>query len=1071
MTPAAQNFNPFPGLRSFEEEEEYLFFGREKQIDELVNKLSKTRFLTVVGSSGSGKSSLVKSGLLPSLHSGYLAEAGSSWRICTFRPGSDPIGNLAAALWNEEILGQEGYESASSEIIEAILRRNDRGIGNALKQLSSGKKQNILIVVDQFEELFRFSKYEKTENKETRASVTFINLLIAASKFEALPIYIVLTMRSDFIGDCTEFRGLPEAINEGQYLIPRMTREERKIAITGPIAVAGADITPSLLATLLNEVGDSPDQLPILQHALMRTWEYWQEHSKPDDPLDLIHYKSIGTMTKALSLHAEEAYSELTTEKGREVCKKIFRALTEKSDDGRGTRRPTVVKEICEFAEVSLEEVISTIEVFRQPGRSFLMPPVGTDLTENTVIDISHESLMRVWERLIDWVEEEVESADLYVRLAKSAALYQEGKTGLWRDPELMMAVNWRNYQRPNLAWAKRYDASFERAMNYLDYSQSEKDKKLQLAEKKRKAAIVRLRIFISIITLAFLFAVYFGIVAWNNERMAEIAKNEAIQEKKQADSLKVIANTETKKVAEQKNIAEKAKVEAVNSFKIAEAQKVLAEKATAEALGNLNYANAQKKIAIEQTNKAILNAQAEAKAKQEALNSREEALKAKKLVEMLRLLAEAKSIALKSKQLINNPERDTLSLQLAFLAYAINEKFNGSPQNRIIYESLKDQLSKYYTRVKLNRQDQKKTSDYDLRTLVCLSDKEFITAGDEGTFTKFSFKKEPIEITVDRSSKRFEEGISTTALAGNLIYAGTISGKLLAWDYTQATGAIKTLHTSNLGKMVFLNHFQGPDKNTTLVCGFEKGIKILTTDPSQKVLSEKLLFTPVNAKIQAGLAYKRQNEIITLFANGKSLYALKSNAESLPPEEVLQFTDQITCIQISGNLKYIALGGLNGNVIVYTRQNGSYEVFSKVRGHIAAISNLVFTANDSLILSSSFDHSIFSNELGQTKNEGTLVYKENRAWVRDIDLSRDGKYLISVGQAGLVQIWPLDLKTVLKEISGVHYYSGYLNAAINKTAIKEELGEALYKSLCDLGKDGSIDALWEELQKTYLND
>lgn len=1071
MIPEETYFNPFPGLRSFEEEEEYLFFGREKQIDDLINKLSKTRFLAVVGSSGSGKSSLVKSGLLPSLHSGYLAEAGSSWRICTFRPGSDPIGNLSSALWNPEILGAEAYKETSSEIIESILRRTDRGIGNALKQLSSENKQNILIVVDQFEELFRFSKYEKTENKGTRASVTFINLLIAASKFEQLPIYVVFTMRSDFIGDCTEFRGLPEAINEGQYLIPRMTREERKIAITGPIAVGGAEITQSLLATLLNDVGDSPDQLPILQHALMRTWEYWYKNSKPDEPIDLVHYKSIGTMTKALSLHAEEAYFEIGNEKGREVCKKIFRALTEKSDDGRGTRRPTVIKEICDFAEVNLEEAKNIIDVFRLPGRSFLMPPVSVELTENTVIDISHESLMRVWERLIGWVEEEVESADLYLRLANTAALYQEGKTGLWRDPELLMAINWRNYQKPNLVWAKRYDPSFERAMNFLDYSQAEKDKKIQIADKKRKSAIVRLRIFMSIITLAFLFAVYFGVVAWNNQKIAEVAKDEAIQEKRYADSLKIIANGETKKVAEQKNIAEKAKVEAENSFKVAQAQKILAEKATSEAIWSLNYANVQKKIAIEQTQKAVLNAMAEAKAKEEALTSKEEALEAKRLVEMLRLLAEAKNIALKSKQLINNPERDTLSLQLAFLAYALNKKFNGSTQNRIIYEALKDQLSKYYTKVKLNRQDQKTTSDYDLRTAVFVNETEFITAGDEGVFNKYRFKKEPAELIVEKASKKFEEAINTTVVLGNNIIAGTVIGKILIWDYLQPNSQVRTIYNSALGKTVFINHFPAKDHTTTLICGFEKGVKIIKLTNEGKLVTEKTLFLPVNGKIQAGVAYLKANEIITLFANGKSLYKLKSDTESSQPEECLVFSDLISSVQNSSNLKFLAIGGVNGNVIAYENQNNVYKVFSKVRGHTSSISNLIFTANDSILISGSFDHSIFSNELYPTKNDGSLVYKENRAWVRDIEIDRSGNYLLSVGQSGLVQIWPVDLKTVLKEIIGVNSYSGYLHSPINKIALKEELGQALFKSLCELGKDGNLESLWVELQKTYLND
>ena len=232
--------NPFPGLRAFEEEEDILFFGREKQIDELLRKLRTSRFLAIIGSSGSGKSSLVKSGLLPSLHSGLMSGVGSQWRIALFRPGNDPISQLNLALCKNGVLrdnqSQDDFEINAS-INESILRRSNLGLIESYKQSGLDKKNNLLVLVDQFEELFRFSKYEKDVREGKRDSIAFINLLLQAAEQKEYPIYVVFTMRSDFLGDCTEFRGLPEAINEGQYLVPRMTREERREAITGPIAV------------------------------------------------------------------------------------------------------------------------------------------------------------------------------------------------------------------------------------------------------------------------------------------------------------------------------------------------------------------------------------------------------------------------------------------------------------------------------------------------------------------------------------------------------------------------------------------------------------------------------------------------------------------------------------------------------------------------------------------------------------------------------------------------------------------------------------------------------------------
>ena len=151
--------NPFPGLRAFEEEEDILFFGREKQIDELLRKLRTSRFLAIIGSSGSGKSSLVRSGMLPSLHSGLMSGAGSQWKIALFRPGNDPIGQLNEALCKNGVL-REGQTQEDLEtnlaINESILRRSNLGLVESYKQSGLDKKTNLLVLVDQFEELFQF---------------------------------------------------------------------------------------------------------------------------------------------------------------------------------------------------------------------------------------------------------------------------------------------------------------------------------------------------------------------------------------------------------------------------------------------------------------------------------------------------------------------------------------------------------------------------------------------------------------------------------------------------------------------------------------------------------------------------------------------------------------------------------------------------------------------------------------------------------------------------------------------------------------------------------------------------
>ena len=225
--------NPFPGLRPFREDEEHLFFGREKQVDRMVDKLAATRFLAVIGTSGTGKSSLVNCGLKPALHRGLMASAGSSWRMVQFRPGGSPIRSMAQAFASEPgFLGEEDPGGLSLlQIAQSTLRMSSLGLADLFRFARLEPGTNLLVVVDQFEELFRYSKAAGTATSSDGVSgdaIAFVNLLLEPLSHPEYPIYIVLTMRSDFLGECSKFDGLPEVINESQYLVPRLTRDERR---------------------------------------------------------------------------------------------------------------------------------------------------------------------------------------------------------------------------------------------------------------------------------------------------------------------------------------------------------------------------------------------------------------------------------------------------------------------------------------------------------------------------------------------------------------------------------------------------------------------------------------------------------------------------------------------------------------------------------------------------------------------------------------------------------------------------------------------------------------------------
>jgi len=262
--------------------------------------------------------------------------------------------------------------------------------------------------------------------------------------------------------------------------------------------------------------------LPVLQHTLMRTWDHWRKHHRPGEAMDIADYEAVGTLREALSIHAEEAYQEANSEAKRRIVERMFKALTDTFTDHRGVRRPTSVQELAAICEVSEPALIEIIEIFRKPGRSFLMPPPSVPLDSRSIIDLSHESLMRCWSRLIRWADEERASAGVYARLSQAALWFEEGTAGLWRNPELELGLKWRTKDQPSKAWAERYNPYFDLAMGFLDRSEKERNRLEAEREKQRKRKLVRARLAAGVLAVLLsgsLFLVYFS---WREMRRAE---------------------------------------------------------------------------------------------------------------------------------------------------------------------------------------------------------------------------------------------------------------------------------------------------------------------------------------------------------------------------------------------------------------------------------------------------------------------------------------------------------------------------------------------------------------------
>jgi hypothetical protein len=653
--------NPFPGLRPFGVEESHLFFGREGQSDEALMKLADSRFVAILGASGSGKSSFVYCGLIPTLHGGFMTDVGSNWNVVNFRPGGGPIDNLAEAL----LIKDQEYQMLSEEdklikktIISTVLRSSSLGLVEVIKQLKTDDYQNVLILADQFEELFRFSKLE-AQNSDQNESAAFVNLLIEAVNNPDIPIYVSITMRSDFIGECAKYPELTQMINDSHYLIPQMTRDQKRMIIEGPVAVGGGKIAPRLTQQLLNDLGDNPDQLPILQHSLMRTWSYWVEHRKEGEPMDVRHYNAIGTLREALSQHANEAY-DMLSKREKEICEVMFKALTEKGSENQGIRRPTKLSTIAAIAGVTEDEAEQVINRFREPGRSLLMPPYGVRLESDTVIDISHESLMRIWDRLKVWLEEESKAADMYIKLSEAATKFQEAKGSLWKMPDLQLALNWREENNPTFVWGSRYNQAFERTMVFLETSEKAHitEEKNKILLQRRKVRFVRtFAIVAGAVAMVCLFLVVYANIqtgyAKENEARAIEQEQLALQAQEEAERQQEIAVQEAAR-------ATRAEADALKQRDEANRQRELADEQRAIAVRQKNIADEQRAEAERQKAEADRQRLLAVENEREAERQRDAADEQRQRAERLRYQAVAQSMAIKAKDV---PDRELKGL------------------------------------------------------------------------------------------------------------------------------------------------------------------------------------------------------------------------------------------------------------------------------------------------------------------------------------------------------------------------------------------------------------------------
>ncbi|HEV3316410.1 MAG TPA: winged helix-turn-helix domain-containing protein, partial [Candidatus Angelobacter sp.] len=413
--------SPFRSLQVFEPEDAWLFFGRDSEINELLGRLANFPVLAVVGNSGCGKSSLIRAGLIPALQGGRFCQEGSaveSWRVAVFRPSGAPFDYLAEVLASQ--LAPELSLKEQTEFIadcrnkfpldREALRNAVSALANVTAERDKAGQTHVLLVADQFEEVFTLTSKRETRDRYMDA------LLAAGQPGGAVVVHVVLALRADFYAQCLEHADLGRCLGANQYNVPRMSREQLRESMERRLQLAAAQAEPGLIDSLLEEVGAEPGNLALLEHALGQLWDQCGGFGCT---LTNRAYAEIGRLRGALGRHADEVYSGLGDDQRKRMAQKIFLELVHLGEDADTGMSNDTRRRVSKTELLSLGEADEVEQLLARLASSRLISTGGSE--QETFVEVSHEALIREWPLLREWITTHRDSLRLERRLRQAA--------------------------------------------------------------------------------------------------------------------------------------------------------------------------------------------------------------------------------------------------------------------------------------------------------------------------------------------------------------------------------------------------------------------------------------------------------------------------------------------------------------------------------------------------------------------------------------------------------------------------------------------------------------------------
>ncbi len=486
---------PYKGMAAYQPQDAASFFGREALVDELVRRVQLQQVLVVGGPSGSGKSSLVRAGLIPAINAGALPGS-DGWRVALFTPGRDPLAELYFQV-SQTLESGRSAVSIDDLIAHPTLARH---LGGA-----KGSEPPLLLCIDQFEELFTLAPADQ------RAK--FVAALSAMADPADSRVRVVIAVRADFYAACAQIPWLAERITENQVLVGPMTSSELRRAVTEPARRAGFHLEPQLIDAIIDEAGEEAGSLPLIAHALVETWIRRQGGT-----LTLEGFRAAGGVVGAISQTADAIFEQRFDANEREATKRLFLGLVTPGEGTPDTRR------VLAHSEIDHD---TTPEVMHRAVER--LTEVRLLTVDDTTVQIAHEALLRTWPRLRGWIEESRDDLRTRQRISHAAAEWDGADRDsdlLYRGTPLLSALEWVGKHPDQLGALERtFLTASEDAKVRAEAIAAESERK---ARRTRRIAVAVLSFFAIGATVSSVFALLGFREARQNERRAEQATVEA---------------------------------------------------------------------------------------------------------------------------------------------------------------------------------------------------------------------------------------------------------------------------------------------------------------------------------------------------------------------------------------------------------------------------------------------------------------------------------------------------------------------------------------------------------------